>query len=112
MVLLCAEDGPQIKGEREASDILSAAWAEQATLVAIPVARLDADFFSLSTGTAGNIIQKFVNYQMQLAIIGDISRWMAESTAFRDFVVEANRGQALWFVADLDMLEARLATRH
>ncbi|NLK43652.1 MAG: DUF4180 domain-containing protein, partial [Tissierellia bacterium] len=31
------------------------------------------DFFILSTGIAGEILQKFINYSAKLAIIGDFS---------------------------------------
>lgn len=108
-VLLCAEDGPLLASERDIGDFLGAAWAEDADLVVIPVARLSDDFFKLSTRLAGEVAQKFVNYRMQLAIIGDLSRWSAESKALRDFVREANQGQALWFLDDLNALEERLA---
>lgn len=107
-VLTCAEDGPLLASERDIGDFLGAAWAEDASLVVIPVARLSDDFFKLSTRLAGEVAQKFVNYRMQLAIIGDISRWSAESKALRDFVHEANQGQALWFLDDMNALEQRL----
>ncbi len=107
-VLICAEDGPLLASERDIGDFLGAAWAEDADLVVIPVARLSNDFFKLGTRLAGEVAQKFVNYRMQLAIIGDISRWSAESKALRDFVREANQGQALWFLHDMNALEQRL----
>jgi len=31
------------------------------------------DFFDLSTGLAGEILQKFVNYHVKIAIVGDFS---------------------------------------
>ncbi|GAU80483.1 hypothetical protein BIWAKO_00369 [Bosea sp. BIWAKO-01] len=108
-VLICAEDGPLLASERDIGDFLGAAWAAEAGLVVIPVARLSEDFFKLSTRLAGEVAQKFVNYRMQLAIIGDISRWSAESKALRDFVHEANQGHALWFLHDMNALEQRLA---
>lgn len=108
-VLICGEDGERLESERDIGTFLGAAWAEDAALVAIPVARINADFFRLNTRLAGETAQKFVNYRIQLAIIGDISPWLAESKALRDFVYEANRGQALWFLDDLAALERRLA---
>lgn len=111
-VLICDAQGRMLGGEADCGDFLNTAWTEGAALIAVPVARLHADFFSLKSKVAGEIIQKFVNYRIRLAIVGDISRWQKDSEAFRDFVREANRGLALWFVADLDELELRLATRH
>lgn len=110
-VLICGEDGPVLASERDVGDFLGAAWAGDATLVAVPTARIGADFFRLRTRVAGEIVQKFVNYRIQLAIIGDISVQSAESQALRDFVYESNQGEALWFLDDLAALERRLATR-
>jgi hypothetical protein len=46
---------------------------------------------------------------MRLAVVGDVSRHVAASTALRDLVFESNRGNQVWFVADLDELDTRLA---
>lgn len=108
-VLICAQDGPPLAGERDANDVLGAAWAADAAMVAIPVGRLDPAFFQLATRLAGDVAQKFVNYRIRLAIVGDISAQCAQSKALRDFVHESNQGQALWFVDDLAALDARLA---
>lgn len=109
IVLICAEDGPPLATERDANDFLGAAWAAEAAMVAIPVARLDPAFFRLATRLAGEVAQKFVNYRVRLAVIGDISAHCAGSQALRDFVHESNQGQALWFVRDIAALDARLA---
>jgi hypothetical protein len=99
--LVCAVDGPELRDERDAVDVIGMAFQHEAD----PVERLAEDFFTLSTGVAGGIVQKFVNYRLRLAIVGDISRFTAVSAALRDFVAETNRGKQLWFVeteADLD----------
>jgi hypothetical protein len=56
------------------------------------------------------MIQKFATYGRRVAIVGDISRHIDESTAFRDFVVECNRGEHLWFVGSAAELEKRVTT--
>jgi hypothetical protein len=95
----CAADGAPIRTARDATDLISEAWEERAKVLAIPVERLHPDFFQLSSGVAGEIVQKFATYKMRVAIVGDISRYVDESTSLRDFVREANRGDQLWFVA-------------
>jgi hypothetical protein len=45
---------------------------------------------------------------MRVAIAGDIFRHVNESSAFRDFVYEANRGDQIWFVANIEELGERL----
>ncbi|MEU1755012.1 DUF4180 domain-containing protein [Micromonospora matsumotoense] len=57
---------------------------------------------------AGEVVQKFVNYRLRLAVVGDISGHVTRSTALRDFVVEADRGRQLRFVDTLAELEERL----
>ncbi|NLR98648.1 DUF4180 domain-containing protein [Rhizobium sp. P38BS-XIX] len=107
-VVIGNDSGPVLASEKDVNDWLSAAWDAEATIVVVPISRLNEDFFQLSTRIAGGIIQKFVNYRSQLVIIGDISRWVASSNALRDFVYESNKGREVWFLPDLDALEQRL----
>ena len=79
--------------------------------VAIPVARLDPAFFQLATRLAGEVAQKFVNYRIRLAIVGDISPQCAQSKALRDFVHESNQGQAAVNVHNERAAEANWGNR-
>jgi hypothetical protein len=106
-VLQCAAAGPVLDGDRAAGDLVGAALG-RAEVVAVPVVRFAPDFFSLRTGIAGEVVQKFVTYRLRLAVVGDIDAHLAASTALRDFVCEANRGGQTWFVADDAELAARL----
>lgn len=106
-VLMCDPDGPKVATEQDALDLIGASFLG-AEVVAVPASRLDASFFSLGTRFAGEIMQKFVNYRMRLAVVGDISAHVAASTALRDLVYESNRGSHIWFVADLDELDTHL----
>ena len=108
-ILECEPNGLKLSSERDALDLISAALEHHAVMVAIPVARLDDDFFRLKTGVAGALLQKFVNYQVRIAIVGDISKFIDESDAFRDLVRESNRGSQFWFVENRAELEQRLA---
>ena len=108
-ILECEPTGSKLRSERDALDLISAALEHRAAMVTIPVARLDDDFFRLKTGVAGALLQKFVNYQVRVAIVGDASHFIEKSEALRDFVRESNRGAQFWFVADRDELEQRIA---
>ena len=108
-VLTIDSDGSAIGSEQDATDLISQAWDRAATLVAVPAPRLAPEFLDLSSGRAGAFIQKFVNYRIHLAVVGDLSAALARSRALTDFVREANRGRAVWFVADLAALEQQLA---
>jgi hypothetical protein len=107
-VLACAQEGEKLKSERDALDLIGEAMQERASLILLPVERLDDEFFQLKTGLAGQIIQKFVTYRLRLVILGDISGHVAQSRALRDFVYESNRGNQVWFQADLQELYQRL----
>ena len=110
-VLLFAEDGPPLAHERDVNDFISAAWEAKADWVAIPTTSLTPDFWRLSTRLAGEVIQKFVNYGVALAIVGDITAEVAASGPLRDFVRESNGGRQVWFVEDIPALSARLAAQ-
>jgi hypothetical protein len=108
-ILVLDEEGLALRTVGDATDFISAAWERQADTVALPVTRIDPGFFSLRTGLAGEVIQKFVNYRIRLVVVGDIAAQMATSDALRDFVYESNRGRHVWFVDGLDALRAKLA---
>ena len=56
------------------------------------------DFFHLSTRLAGEILQKFVNYHVKLAIVGDFSPYTSKN--LKDFIYESNRGRHIFFLPD------------
>lgn len=57
---------------------------------------LCADFFDLRTGLAGEILQKFMNYQMKVAIVGDFSLYKSKN--LHAFMIESNRGNGVFFL--------------
>ncbi|SQD95554.1 DUF4180 domain-containing protein [Parafrankia sp. BMG5.11] len=108
-VLVCSPEGPLVRVEQNALDIIGTAMYLRAAWAAVPVTRLTPEFFELRSGLAGQILQKFVNYQVGLAVVGDISAFTAASGALRDLVRESNQGVHHWFVPDLDAARSRLA---
>jgi Domain of unknown function (DUF4180) len=104
-------DGPLVETERQATDILGEARGHHAKLVILPASRLAPAFFQLRTGLAGAIVQKFVTYQMKLAIVGAIPAEALQSTALHAFIKESNRGQDIWFIDRVEDLEHKLASR-
>jgi hypothetical protein len=93
---------------QDATEIIGSALSAGAAVVVLPVSLLGPNFFHLRTGVAGEMLQKFVNYGVKLAILGDVSVYTATSSALRDFIYESNRGETIWFVADRHELEQRL----
>lgn len=108
-VLFWSREGAPLASSRDASDLVGEALSAQAKLVVIPVERLSPDFLKLSSGLAGEVLQKFVNYGLKVAILGNIAAAVAASGPLRDFVRESNRGRSVWFVPDRADLGARIA---
>lgn len=67
---------------------------------------INPQFFNLKTGLAGDILQKFVNYKMQLAIVGDFSKYPGKS--LQDFIRESNQGRQIFFVDSIETALIRL----
>lgn len=61
---------------------------------------LHPDFFDLKTKLAGEILQKFSNYRMQLAIVGDFSG--VKSKSLNDFIRESNKRGIISFISSLE----------
>ncbi len=53
------------------------------------------DFFVLSTCLAGEILQKFINYDVRFAIYGDFSKYT--SKPLKNFMYESNNGKDIYF---------------
>lgn len=58
-----------------------------------------SEFFDLKTKLAGEVLQKFVQYRMPLAVVGDFSKCTSKS--LRDFIYECNQGRQVNFVQEL-----------
>ncbi len=55
------------------------------------------DFFVLSSGLAGEVLQKFMNYNVKVAFYGDYSHYT--SKPLKDFIYESNKGNHFFFVS-------------
>lgn len=65
------------------------------------------EFFILSTGMAGEILQKYINYHVKAAIWGDFSHYT--SKPLRDFIFESNKGKDFFFTDTEEEAIRRLA---
>ena len=64
------------------------------------------EFFILSSGIAGEVLQKFINYHTKLAIIGDFTKYT--SKPLHDFIYECNKGNDIFFADNLDQAIEKL----
>lgn len=107
-VLTYRGDQLTLGSEQDAVDLLGDAFGEHADIVVVPADRVAADFYTLSTRVAGEVVRKFAMYHIRLVVLGDITSHLEASDAFRAFVHEINRGNDIWFVADEAELTAKL----
>ena len=90
-----------IKDVQSAIDfIMSVKYETNCSKIALNKSAIIEDLFILSKGLAGEILQKFINYQTKFAIIGDYSKYT--SKPLKDFIYESNKGKDIFFVASED----------
>lgn len=99
--------GGVIASERDATEVLGNASYLGADHVLVTAEQLGPGFRDLSSGLAGAVAQKFVNYGMRLVVVGVDPD--AGSESWRAWVRESNRGSHLWFLADREEALARIA---
>jgi hypothetical protein len=75
--------------------------------IVIARVQINPHFYDLSTGFAGELVQKCVNYGLRVAVVGE---FQDRSPSFRQFVSESNRGTRFVFVASVDEGRARLSS--
>lgn len=106
-VALLTGQQPMIASTQSALDLaMTLSYESNCNRIALEKALLHEDFFKLSTGLAGDILQRFVNYHFKLAIIGDFSSYT--SKPLQDFMYESNKGTSIFFVASREEAIDRL----
>ena len=102
--IICAivsSDEHVITDAQSALDVLMTAKYDAGTKnIVISKELIVEDFFILSTGLAGEILQKYINYGGRIAIYGDYSHYT--SKPLRDFIYESNKGKDVFFLATED----------
>lgn len=90
-----------IKDVQSAIDfIMTIKYETNCNKIALNKESVIEDFFTLSKGIAGEILQKFINYKTKIAIYGDYSKYT--SKPLKDFIYESNKGKDIFFVKNED----------
>ncbi len=85
----------------DALDIMaSARYYDSCIGLVIDKECINEDFFDLKTGFAGEMLQKFINYKMKIAIAGDLSEYTGK--AIKDFIYECNSGNDIFFKENIE----------
>lgn len=91
---------------QDALDLIYNPELEGVDKIIIHEHNLTPDFFELKTGLAGDVLQKFVQYRVQVAIVGNFST--IESKSLTDFIRESNRGRHVFFAESVSDAIIRL----
>jgi hypothetical protein len=81
-------------------DLLAWGSENETNLFLLEDTNLAHDFYDLTTGLAGEILQKISNYSSRLAIVGSFD--MVVSRRFRELMVESNKGSQVHFALSRD----------
>ena len=86
-----------IKDIESAMDlIINIKYETNCNKIALNKDAITEDFFILSNGLAGEVLQKFINYKIKFAIYGNYSKYT--SKPLKDFIYESNNGKDIFFV--------------
>lgn len=92
---------------QDALDIMADASYLEASSLILYETNLNPAFFELRTGFAGEILLKFTNYRMKLAVIGEFEKY--KSNSLQAFMSESNKGNQIFFVPDRETAIVRLS---
>lgn len=81
----------------DATDLIGNLYYQEADKVILHEKTITPAFFDLKNKLAGNILQKFSNYRMRLAIVGDFGKYPGKP--LKDFIRESNKGRQVHFVS-------------
>ena len=88
-----------IEGSEDILDLIGNLYYQDFDKIIIYEQNITPAFFDLKTGIAGEILQKFSNYRMSLAIVGDFAAYQNKN--LKDFIYESNKRGQISFVATI-----------
>lgn len=91
---------------QEALELMMNAVYDGAEFLILSRENFPETFFDLSTGMAGEVLQKFSNYRVRLFIVGNFSEHSGKALA--DFIRECNKGKQINFVLSVDEVFQKL----
>ncbi|MCU4988177.1 DUF4180 domain-containing protein [Bacillus cereus] len=108
-IALVRSDTVVISDVQTALDLVATVQYEvDAKHIVIDKSLISESFFDLKTRLAGDILQKFINYRVKIAIIGDFSIYTSKS--LKDFIYECNKGNDIFYLATEQQAIEKLST--
>jgi hypothetical protein len=105
IINVCAP-GLCIQKEQDILDLIAVCGENNSNLIVLQADNFAPEFYDLKSGLAGTVFQKFSNYHVTAAFVGDFTN---VSQRFRELIGECNRGNQIHFVADIRAAEEWLA---
>ncbi|MGC5326272.1 DUF4180 domain-containing protein [Brevibacillus sp. SYSU BS000544] len=96
-VAIISSDSLVIENVQDALDLMANVQYNGFDKMLLRKENIIDDFFELKTRLAGEILQKYTNYRMKVAIVGDFSVYNSKS--LNDFIYESNKGNQVLFKA-------------
>lgn len=104
---LSCDSGAMLETEQDGMDLIGACWEMHTNRLLLHADILSDAFFQLRSGLAGSVLQKFVNYHIQTAIVippdrqlsDRVKEWFSELNKGREFSVFAAREEAEQWLA-------------
>ena len=96
-----------ISNIEDATDLVGNLYYSGSERVVIHERNITPGFFDLKNKMAGEVLQKFSNYRIRLAIVGDFEAYTSES--LKRFIHESNSGKHINFVSSLEVAIQRLS---
>ncbi|HDR7800517.1 TPA: DUF4180 domain-containing protein [Bacillus tropicus] len=108
-IALVRSDTVVISDVQTALDLMATVQYEvDAKHIVIDKSLISESFFDLKTRLAGDILQKFINYRVKIAIVGDFSMYTSES--LKDFIYECNKSKDIFYLATEQQAIEKLST--
>jgi hypothetical protein len=79
-----------LQREQDAVELVGLCGEYSVNRLLLYAANVPESFFDLKSGLAGAILQKFVNYNLKVALVVQADQFRGK---FKEFVLEANRGR-------------------
>ena len=109
-IAVIASDDVLINTAQDALDLMTTVrYHYGCDKMVITAENICKDFFSLQSGIAGEIMQKYINYGMALAIVGEFDQYHSKS--LKSLIYESNKRTKIFFkTTESEALEALSAS--
>jgi hypothetical protein len=96
-----------IRSARDADDILEQLFERKIRKLILHQRNLCPEFWQLSNGLAGEILQKFTNHTVAVAFVGEFDLYKSKS--LKAFINESNLGNQVIFADTVELAELGLS---